>query len=299
MQNLSSTFEIKPTPIVMRKQTLTSRVVELVIFSLPVIYLAIMFTVFIHEVLGHGLAAALLGGRFLGFGLSPDGMGWANVIIASLPVRDQILALFAGICSTTLLSVLALVFSNLCKKHVFASLGLLFLAMISLLDGLPYFFFDALHLAGHGDFSRIWQLSPDPLLRTWVIIVCGVGAVLVITLFNLRFYRMMYRHVADGGVLQQRGRILIAAIALLLQIIGWFSFDWNQLIPGIGLLPGFVGAGIAFMVLILLIFFSHPQDGKPQVENKKRQNITLGVLWLLGVGVLLAAVFWLQYGVSL
>lgn len=47
------------------------------LLALPVIYMAGIFGSVVHEVLGHGIAALLLGGEFHGFKVQWDTMAWA------------------------------------------------------------------------------------------------------------------------------------------------------------------------------------------------------------------------------
>ena len=55
------------------------RLLLCIAFVAPVGYVASIFAVAVHEILGHGCTAWLVGGSFTGFALLPDAMGWAVV----------------------------------------------------------------------------------------------------------------------------------------------------------------------------------------------------------------------------
>ena len=55
------------------------RAVSLALFVLPIVYVAEILSVAVHEILGHGLSAVALGGSFSGFTLKWDAGGRLSV----------------------------------------------------------------------------------------------------------------------------------------------------------------------------------------------------------------------------
>ena len=52
---------------IIRGNNTITRTIRLAFFALPIVYVAEILGTIIHEVLGHGLSAVLLGGQFSGF----------------------------------------------------------------------------------------------------------------------------------------------------------------------------------------------------------------------------------------
>lgn len=270
---------------------------SLFLFSLPVIYLGIILAVTIHEVLGHGLTAALLGGRFNGFGILLDGMGWADVEMDGLPELSKAFVFFAGAFYTTVFSLLFFALSTAYKRKPILRLAFLYFAITSLLDGLPYFFWDAIYLGGIGDFSMIWFLYHSHGLRIAVIVLCGLLMVIGIIFFNMQYYKVAYSWLGEGKPIQLKGKIIFSLVIFALQAMGWFSFDWNQLIPGVGLLPSVFALVIVLVTLILLIVFYEIKSFKESGHERSGAKMPIYLAW----GVCMAVVFliglWVQNGI--
>ena len=65
----------------------------------PAAFLGDLLAVAVHELLGHGMAALLLGGDFWGFEIHLDGMGWAHVSLGlGAPYWKDVIMLSAGGC---------------------------------------------------------------------------------------------------------------------------------------------------------------------------------------------------------
>lgn len=183
----------------------------LALLMLPVTYLAIISSVIVHEIVGHGLIAALLGGKFLGFGILMDGMGWAKIDLSGMELMNQILVLFAGAFFTNLFSILFFVLATRFSKHYLSSMMLLLFAFAFLMDGVPYFFWDAIFMGGIGDVSNVLKLYPSNLIRGVIIIMTGLFGLAGIFLFNLSAYRQTVGRFATKGTYRFKERILIAS----------------------------------------------------------------------------------------
>ncbi len=268
------------------------------LFSLPVIYLGILLAVCLHEAAGHGLAAILAGGKFDGYGLAVDGLGWARVDLAGLPARSVALVLLAGALASSVFSLVCFGFQRIFRKRRLAAMTFLFLAITALLDGLPYFFWDAVKLGGIGDFSGIWSLYPQEALRALTIGLTGGLMALGIVWFNISYYRLSFTWLGERKRVRPGGRVLFALFILLLQAAGWFSFDWNQLVPGIGLWPSLAGTGLALLTLLPLTVWWEPKSNQPPLPERQSFGAPVAAAWILAVGAVFVILNWLQRGLG-
>lgn len=271
----------------------------LVLFSLPVLYLGILLAVFLHEVVGHGLTSALLGGRFNGFGILLDGMGWADVDLAGMSDPGKALVFLGGAFYTTVFALFWGALSLVFKRNYFLRLTFLLWAGTSLLDGLPYFFWDAIYLGGIGDFSMIWMLYRNPGLRMLSIGLCGPLMIAAIVLFNVHYYRIGYAWLGEGKPVKRREKVMLALVIVLLQVLAWFSLDWNQLIPGIGSLPNILAVAIILVTHISLVAFDKVQRLQAPVQKIVSVRAPLLAAWIACAGTAVSIVGWLQNGVRI
>lgn len=276
---------------------LARNLAALFLFFLPVLYLGIILAVALHEIAGHGLAAHVLGGRFNGFGLRLDGMGWAEVDVRDLSPSVQALVFLAGALATTFFSLILFALGLAFRRRTHAHLALFLLAFICLQDGQPYFFWDAIFLAGIGDFSRIANLFPSLALRIATIALCGLMTAGGIILFNTWFLKAACRLVDEGNRTTLRGRAALSIMMLTLQAVGWFMFPWDQVVPGIGLLPGLSAMALT---IATLLFHVRPRrlesrGGPPHPEQFFRTPML--VAWTACLGTAAGIALWLQKGV--
>jgi hypothetical protein len=269
------------------------------LFSLPVTYLGILLAVLIHEVIGHGWTAALLGGRFNGFGILLDGMGWADVELAGLSDLRKALVFLGGAFYTTVFSLLFWTLSMAFKRNYFMRFTFLLWSVICLLDGVPYFFWDAIYLGGIGDFSMIWMLYHNPILRMLSIGLCGPWMAIAIVLFNIHYYEVAYSWLGEGKPIQLKGRVMLALVIFLLQSLGWFSLDWNQLIPGIGPLPNILALVIVLVTLVTQIAFSKIHSFKEPAQEIVPAKTPIIAAWIACAGAVFSILQWLQNGVPI
>ncbi len=267
------------------------------VFSLPVIYLGLILAVFIHEVVGHGLTAALLGGRFNGFGILLDGMGWANIDVTGLSDLSQALMFFSGAFYTTVFAALFFTLSAAFKRNHFITLAFLFFAITSLLDGLPYFFWDAIYLGGIGDFSMIWFLYHNSVLRITFITLGGFLMVSAIVFFNVRYYKIAYSWLGEGKSIKLKEGIILSSMIFLLQALAWFLLDWNQLIPGIGSLPNVFALAIVLITLIPLTISYKVENDRELGQEISDVKTPISVVWIVCAAVIFVIMVWLQKGV--
>ena len=131
-------------------KTFCVRLLLCVTFAGPTGYVAFISAVAIHELLGHGVTAWLLGGTFQGFALMPDGMGWAA---SSAPDHENIV-LAGGVVAGVLAGVILLLLASR-MTHPLARMTCLLFAVCSLEDATSYAFWNSVFPRPPGDFGRI------------------------------------------------------------------------------------------------------------------------------------------------
>lgn len=100
-------------------------------------------------------------------------------------------------------------------------------------------------LGGIGDFSMISLFYPDRLLRIAVIALCGFLMSAMIVLFNAWYYRIALRLVEEGRPVGRKRKAAVCLMIFLQQALCWFVYDWNQIVPGVGILPSVLGVAVA------------------------------------------------------
>jgi hypothetical protein len=279
------------------------RAVGLAIFILPIAYVAEILSVAVHEILGHGLSAVALGGTFSGFVLKWDAMGWASCALpAPAPLSHQVLYLASGVIATTVCGagLYGLVF--LFRKRVDIQLVLLVASFISLMDGISYVLWNAYHPVPPGDIGWIVVLCSDPRVPEisavrWVLLVISalLFAGMTLGLCTSVFVRIEAL-VLQGGQFRAKSRVL--ALLLLLALpgsVGWLTFDWDQLAPGIGLLPDVAGV-LSVITVATLLFWYRPK----LAQGTGGYVITwchVTVSWIGLIGTLVALALWFEDGV--
>jgi hypothetical protein len=271
----------------------------LFLFSMPITYLGAILAVFFHEIIGHGLTAQLLGGRFKGFGVALDAMGWADIDAKGLSEQRMAVMYLGGAASTTLFSLLFFAIGLAFRRKTQVRFLFLILGFSFMLDGLPYYFWDAIFLGGIGDFSMINTLYPDAPMRLAVIALCGSLMTAMIFLFNALYYRIALRLVGEGRLVSMKGKVAISLMIFLQQTICWFIFDWDQIVPGVGMLPSVVGAALAAGALHFMIL-SHASAGREEpIKSTWRYKAPLVAAWAACAATMLCIALWLQNGVNL
>ena len=200
--------------------------------------------------------------------------------------------------STTLCALSFFALCSAFRKNPAARLAFCILGFAFMLDGLPYYFWDALFLGGIGDFSMVNNIYPGLTLRIGTIALSGLLMSAMIVLFNACYYRIALRFIADAKPASMKAKIACSLLILLQQAICWFVFDWNQLVPGVGLLPSAAGMALAAITLTSMIFSSVAEREEYQASPWKIKA-PLIVAWTACAGTIVCIAFWLQYGVAL
>ena len=279
------------------------RAAGLGLFLLPIVYVGGILAVAVHEVFGHGLSAVLLGGEFSGFVLKWDAMGWAfSALPPTAPPWHHVLYLASGIVATTICGGVLLGLVFLFRKRTDIQLALLILSFCCLMDGIPYLLWNSYHPVRPGDIGRIILLScgdSPPELSPVRCALLGLGALLfAATTFHFcaAAFTRMEELILDGDQFTGRSRLL--ALFLLLVLPGsaaWFTFDWNQLAPGVGLLPCVVGALSIAAAAAVLVWYRPKSTHEAPVPPITWRHIVLS--WTCLIVTVMALGWWFQDGI--
>ncbi len=284
------------------KRLVANRTIRLALFILPIAYIAGILGVAIHEILGHGLTALLLGGEFNGFVLKWDAMGWAYCSLPSTAIlSDNILHLLSGIIATTVVGGLLFGCATL-SKRAGLQLALWVLGYVCLMDGIPYLFWNAYHPVLPGDIGIIIsQISnrqnlPVELIR-WIFMFFSAALFIGTTfLFWSRAFAGIEGLVLVNQQFTNNSRILALLFLVILPGTAfWFLFDWNQLAPGIGILPNIVGA-LSSMAMAGILFWYKPRL-QPKVTTKVISWIQIALSWGCLIVTLASLSIWFAKGI--
>lgn len=289
---------------VVRGDNAIGRAIRLALFVLPILYVAGMLCTAVHEVLGHGLSAVLLGGQFSGFAIKWDTMGWA---LADLPagaaMTCHILFSASGIIATTVCGMILCGFVFLFRRRPDIQLVLLVGAFVLLIDGLDYAVWNAYYPSPPtGDIGKIilfYQVMEFPgfTVIRWVFLITGAllfaGTVFY---FCMSIFMRIEALILNGGQFTGKSRML--ALLLFLALPGayeFLSFDWNQIAPGIGRVPNVAGA-LSIIITVGLLFWYRP---RLKIENSVPSitwhHVAVSATCLLMTTTVLA--LWLNEGV--
>ncbi|MEM7261573.1 MAG: M50 family metallopeptidase [Planctomycetota bacterium] len=274
------------------------RLALLLLFSFPTAYVGVLLAVIFHEVLGHGLSAVLLGGEFVGFSIHWDGMGTATTRTTGATETQEVLYLGAGILVTTFVAIALLTYPFRNEARLFLRLTLALLAISFVMDGSPYLLWSSLSPEfAVGDPARILEIIDSPWLRWWFV-AAGVVLTVAGTFWSMSlFFRTAETWLGCGQPLSRRRR-RIALVVLLIApaVLSESLFDWNQLVPGIELLPSYFSVGV--LVSISLWLDWRPRSVLPVELPLSASYGPLAAAWTSALALVLVVVLWLSDGVT-
>jgi hypothetical protein len=286
------------------RKRLIGRTIVLALFVLPIAYVAGILSVAVHEIVGHGMSAVLLGGKFTGFVLKWDAMGWAY---CSLPfnasLTQNVFHLASGVIATTICGGILLGLVFLFRKRTDVQLVLLVVSFICLMDGIPYVLWNSYHPVPPGDFGRIIlllcdQQDPESSIARWVLLVLGALLFAGTTFyFCTAVFMRIEELILNGDQFDGRSRFLALFFLIALPgSIGWFTFDWDQLAPGIGVLPEVVGALSVVTMAVLLFWYRPKSKHEGPVQPIAWRHITMS--WTCLIATIMALALWFAGGVK-
>lgn len=262
------------------------------LFAIPIGYVGLISAVVVHEVLGHGCTAVLVGGEFSKFDVQFDGYGRAWTHTSSDAARVAVLA--GGIASGLLLGTVLCLVARARALEPRLRLALLILAASSFHDALPYGLWDALVPGGHGDVSQILRLVGKDPLRALLVAGFGILYVAATCWTSVAMFRILEE--ALGGM-SRRLAWSATTVMTLLMVGGYLAFDWDQLIPGVGWWPAVLIAVLQGGVGVYLAR-SCREVGEIAVA-RRRWLLPMCASWAAAAVTVFVVWRWLQNGVVL
>jgi len=223
-------------------------------------------------------------------------MGWASASPpASAPPWQSILYLAAGVGATTIGGAVFLVLALVVGRRLFIRLLLLVFSVNCLLEGPPYIFWNAYHPVGPADIGLILSLGGGGATR-WLLMAFGSIVTLGSTvLLNALLYQGVEEWVGLGERLSGWRRAVVLAIFIALPgAAGWFVFDWDQLVPGLGLVPCIVGA-LTYVATATGLYWISFRPSDPECPARAWPWIVAA--WGVCLVLVVAMLRWLSRGV--
>ena len=256
------------------------------------LYVFFLLGIYLHEIVGHGLVAVLLGGEFEGFSVNPGLGGWAWT--QDVRAEDEWLVDWGGIAVDLATGLLGFGLFFLRPRHLSAGALALFLLALGgtaravgyTLQGFLFLRGDAGHLAGR--------------LDVWVRHVCiGVLLILFAALAVWALRRTLVfleEHFEPANARQRRTAVFLSVLlplgALILLKPQVELFEPWQRLAFQGSLAGALG------VLAFFLTRRVPRDADP--DAARRPSAWTGLLWFVLAGAAYAATaIWVREGVEL
>ena len=281
-----------PSPVLPRKAFIV-RIFALAAFIGPLSYVASILSVVLHEVVGHGLVARVFGGTFSEFAVFPDAYGWAACNCDQHPIAF----LAGGMVVTTTVGLMLLIVGALVPRRPLTRLGLLVFTIMLLSEGLPYAFWNAVFPRPPGDMGRILiALDAGWGMRYGLILACGMGWIAGTLVALLLMWRSLE---AILGRLDFARAVFVSAFFVAAPGIAyWGTFDWNQLIDGVGQIPAVLGACVYVATPVPLVL-KRADDVVPLTIRRSRWITVIATSWVVCAALLVILFTRLRYGVAI
>lgn len=264
---------------------------------MPVAYSGALLAVAVHEVLGHGVSAILLGGEFTGFLLRLDVMGYASAWPAAhAPIWRQIAVLSGGVVSTTVFGAAFLMIALRLRNAPFLRIGLAVLASCFVLNGSLYMLWNSYQPRPPGDIGRIIQLTESNTIR-WAVFLAGAALTAIFLIGPMAIVvRESNRWLQSGSVPRKWQRALMPVVIGSAFGVGQSVFDWNQIAAGIGMVPRY--CGMAFAIITIIVLMLVPPDTRPVLSPSRSALRPVAWAWIATLVLIAAISIWLQDGVQ-
>ena len=260
------------------------RFVAAVLLVVPLAYASLIASIVVHEVLGHGLTSLALGGRFDGFVVFPDGLGYART---GGYAGHEVAVFAAGNVVSMALGLLLLFAARRLRGRDLACIAALVPALFLIEDSGSYAFWGALSARPPSDFGRIVRILGTHDAHVALSVATGAawvgGVVLALRELFLWIERMA------GSLPTGRAVAVLASYAAIVTGF-WMLFDWDQVTPGLARWPSVVGAGIDVAVMALMFQFRRADVPAAAIEPARWRRAIV-VSWVASavfVGVVLA-----------
>lgn len=247
---------------------MTARLIVLLLFMLPLTYPTAVLGTLLHEVVGHGMFAKLVGGRFHGFSVKWHCAGYAYTSLPpELGPRRRILHSAGGMLVDFAGSAMWLAGAYLLRHEPMLSLPCLVFGFFGAHTVGSYLMYDSLQPKRIGDPSRIVGIWQDRNWRGLSILKYGMftaGCVLFFmstAVFYPAYLSLMEQMASPTGrQLDEEFRMLVIVFALFMPSIIWWhveTLSWQSVLP-VGQWPLYANMAAGFPIIILLNWV-HPR----------------------------------------
>lgn len=285
---------VQPSQTTMSRQSVVRYVIA-VALVLPYVYLGILIAVSVHEFVGHGLVAELVGGTFHGVQVDFDGMGRAFAFIApeAEPWKHKAI-LGGGVLSTIVTGIATLLLSWRARRRPTLALPLLAIAANLVLEGSSYLFWNAVHPLPPGDIA--WLVSGNPLARVACIFIGGIVMLAGIWCATALAMWIAESWLNEGKRFQGRTRFIILAVVGGVPGVAWFTFDWDRLAPGLAAWPNLAGLFVHLVSAASLA----PMRWRLERIQSNRYSILISATagWALMSMAIIVIGLWLRNGLT-
>lgn len=125
----------------------------------------------------------------------------------------------------------------------------------------------------------------------------GLITIVGITLANISLFRLGSRWLSSGNKLIGFKKILFIGILFVAQAASWMIFDWNQIAPGLGMLPNIAGSAYTLLVLFVIGFCNKVSKDKTDPFPSSWLWVVI-IAWLIIIFLIILLISWFQNGVT-
>lgn len=266
-----------------------TRASYVIAFALPLAYVGSVAAVVVHEVLGHGLTAAALGGTLRRFWVQLDLMGAATT---SSPPEHRVPVLAAGVVASTLVGAVLVMLARRVRGP-WLGLALAVVAAGCLHEGPPYALWNTVFDAGSGDMARLLSLVDRERVRPWLLVL-SMTALVAGTWFA---HLAIFRRCEDLLGPLSRGRAIALGVGMALVVtIGYGVFDWAALLGRSTPWPTLGALALGLLVaagLVALRRAEVPTRSRPPAPAWR----AVACAWTATGATVVAIALWLSHGV--
>ena len=265
------------------------RTVPLLAFAVPWAYAVYLGAVLVHEVLGHGMTAWIVGGRFTGMSIRLDGGGWARADGGDLQWVVTAAGSIVGVATGTLFLWL----STHLRARYLLRLALLLWGLMMVINDTSYPFWGSLFAGRPSDYGRLVYMADSGVVRYGLAAFWGAGFLAAMILGN----RMLFRAIEDYlGPLDRRHAAFVAVLFGALGGAAWFAFDWTPLVEGAGTIPNVVGALLQAAVAVWL-YRGRRLDVDAVEVSREHWIAGIAVAWIVSGAWVASVAVWLRQGI--
>ena len=266
------------------------RVGPLLAFALPWAYAVYLGAVLVHEVLGHGVTAWIVGGRFTGMSITLDGGGWA---MANGGDHQWIVTAAGSVVGVTT-GIVFLWLSTRQRARYPLRLALLLFGAMLVINDTSYPFWGSFFAGRPSDYGRLVHMADSDIVRYGLAVFWGEGFLAATILGN----RMLFHAIEDYlGPLGRRDAAFIVALFVVLGGGAWFIYDWGPLVEGAGKIPNVVGALLQAVVAVWLYRSRRLEVDAVEVPPR-RWVVGIAVVWVVSGAWVASVALWLRHGVT-